>query len=111
MAICACSRMNRRIWSSLRGEVAAIVNDFFGHTVTVSGLVTGQDIIRQLTARGGLGERVIIPANMLRHGEGVFLDDVTLPQLADALGRRVLVSETDGYSLADTIFSKGEEVL
>ena len=95
---------------ALRGEVIAIVNDFFGHSITVSGLVTGQDIIRQLSART-LGERVIIPANMLRHGEGVFLDDVTLEQLSDALGRPVQVSETDGYSLVDAIFTKGEDTL
>ena len=95
----------------LDGEVVAIVNDFFGHTITVSGLVTGQDIIRQLTARGRLGARVIIPANMLRHGEGVFLDDVTLEQLSEALHRPVAVSETDGYSLVDTIFEKGDDTL
>ena len=94
----------------LRGEVIAVVNDFFGHSITVSGLVTGQDIIRQLSERE-LGERVIIPANMLRHGEGVFLDDVTLGQLSDALGRPVIVSETDGYSLVDTLFSKEEDTL
>ena len=94
----------------LRGEVVAIVNDFFGHSITVSGLVTGQDIIKQLTGRE-LGERIIIPANMLRHGEGVFLDDVTLEQLSGALRRPVIVSETDGYSLADTIFEKGEDTL
>ena len=91
---------------ALRGEVVAIVNDFFGHSITVSGLVTGQDIIRQLSARGSLGARVIVPANMLRHGEGVFLDDVTLEQLSGALRRPVQVSETDGYSLVDTIFAK-----
>ena len=48
---------------------------------------------------------------MLRHGEGVFLDDVTLAQLSDALGRPVQVSETDGYSLVDAIFTKGEDTL
>lgn len=95
---------------ALRGEVVAIVNDFFGHSITVSGLVTGQDIIRQLTSRE-LGERIIIPANMLRHGEGVFLDDVTLEQLSDALHRPVVVSETDGYSLVDTLFSKEEDTI
>ncbi len=94
----------------LRGEVVAIVNDFFGHSITVSGLVTGQDIIRQLSERE-LGERIIIPANMLRHGEGVFLDDVTLRQLSDALHRPVTVSETDGYSLVDTLFSKEEDTI
>ena len=94
----------------LRGEVVAIVNDFFGHSITVSGLVTGQDIIKQLSSRE-LGARVIIPANMLRHGEGVFLDDVTLEQLSDALRRPVVVSETDGYSLVDTLFSKEENTI
>ena len=94
----------------LEGEVVAVINDFFGHSITVSGLVTGQDIIRQLSARP-LGRRVIIPANMLRHGEGVFLDDVTLEQLSAALRRPVAVSETDGYSLVDTIFAKGEDTL
>ena len=90
----------------LRGEVVAIVNDFFGHSITVSGLVTGQDLIRQLSQREWLGERVIIPANMLRHGVDVFLDDVTIPQVEQALRRSVLCSETDGYSMVDTIFSK-----
>ena len=100
----------RERFPQLRGEVVAVVNDFFGHSITVSGLVTGQDIIKQLAGRE-LGRRVIIPANMLRHGEGVFLDDVTLEQLSAALRRPVVVSETDGYSLIDTIFAKGEETL
>ncbi len=101
----------RERFPALRGEVAAVVNDFFGHSITVSGLVTGQDIIRQLKERDWLGTRIIIPANMLRHGEGVFLDDVTLEQVSRALGRPVEVSETDGYSLADVIFRKGEDTL
>ena len=96
---------------TLCGEVVPILNDFFGHSITVSGLVTGQDIIKQLSARQTIGRRIIIPANMLRHGEGVFLDDVTLPQLSEALGRPVAVSETDGYSLVDTIFAKGDDTL
>ena len=99
----------REKFPRLRGEVVAVVNDFFGHSITVSGLVTGQDIIKQLSARE-LGERVIIPANMLRHGEGVFLDDVTLEQVSEALRRPVIVSETDGYSLVDTLFSKEDTI-
>lgn len=62
-----------------------IVNDFFGHTIDVAGLVTGGDLIRQLKGRE-LGERVLIPHTMLRHGEGVFLDDVTLEQASAELG-------------------------
>ena len=80
-----------------------IVNDFFGHTIDVAGLVTGGDLIRQLKGRE-LGERVLIPHTMLRHGEGVFLDDYTVEQVEQALGRRLTISETDGYSLCDAIF-------
>ena len=94
---------------TLQGEVVAIVNDFFGHSITVSGLVTGQDLIAQLKARGNLGSRIIIPANMLRHGGNVFLDDVTIEQIEKALDRPVICSETDGYSMADTIFAQKEE--
>ena len=94
----------KKKFPQLRGEVVAIVNDFFGHSITVSGLVTGQDLIRQLSVRETLGERVIIPANMLRHGVDVFLDDVTPQQLSAAINRPVISSETDGYSLCDTIF-------
>ena len=94
----------KKKFPQLRGEVVAIVNDFFGHSITVSGLVTGQDLVRQLSARETLGERVIFPANMLRHGVDVFLDDVTPQQLSAAISRPVLSSETDGYSLCDTIF-------
>ncbi len=96
----------KKKFPQLRGEVVAIVNDFFGHTITVSGLVTGQDLIRQLSAREWLGERVIIPANMLRHGVDIFLDDVTPQQLSEAIARPVISSETDGYSLCDTIFQQ-----
>ena len=94
----------KKKFPQLRGEVVAIVNDFFGRSITVSGLVTGQDLIKQLSARETLGERVIIPANMLRHGVDVFLDDVTPQQLSTAIKRPVISSETDGYSLCDTIF-------
>ena len=89
----------------LQGEVVAIVNDFFGHLIDVSGLVTGGDIIKQLKSREWLGERILIPTNMLRHGDGIFLDDVTVEQLERELERSVTVSETDGWALAEAIFS------
>jgi len=89
----------------LQGEVVAVVNDFFGHLIDVSGLVTGGDIIRQLSERPWLGEHILIPTNMLRHGDGIFLDDVTVEQLSRELERSVTVSETDGWALAEAIFS------
>ena len=92
------------------GECVLIANHLLpdglavGDTITVSGLVTAQDLIAQLRDRPTLGERVLIPANMLRHGEGVFLDDYTVEQVEQALARPLTVSETDGFALCDAIF-------
>lgn len=81
-------------------HVFPIRNDFFGKTITVAGLVTGQDLIRQLKERQqvgeSLGDTLFIPANMLRSGEQVFLDDVTVQDVEQALGLPVTVIESGG---------------
>lgn len=81
-------------------HVCPIRNDFFGETITVAGLVTGQDLIAQLKERqksgGSLGDALFIPANMLRSGEQVFLDDVTVSDVERALGIPVTVIEPGG---------------
>ena len=84
------------------GQVCAIVNDFFGHTIDVAGLVTGGDLIAQLRGKD-LGERVLIPHTMLRHGEGVFLDDVTLEEASSALGVPVTPIGGSGGELLDAM--------
>ena len=93
----------------LRGEVVGIVNDFFGHSIDVSGLVTGGDLLRQLKQRDWLGERILIPATMLRQGSDVFLDDVRVPELEEALGRPIIATASDGYCLLEAMFPEGEE--
>ena len=65
-------------------EVIAIKNNFFGEKITVSGLITGQDLTEQLSDRK-LGDRLLIPCNMLRSGENVFLDDITVTELSEKL--------------------------
>lgn len=87
------------------GQVIAIKNDFFGHTIDVAGLITGQDIIAQLKGRD-LGERLLIPVNMLRHGGDVFLDDTHVPDVQAALGVPVTVVEQDGFDLLDAILDR-----
>lgn len=82
---------------SLDAEVVAIKNDFFGHTITVSGLVTGGDIIKQLSVRRA-GEVLLLPRVMLREIEDVFLDGVTLAGLGEALGRKT-EKISGGYAL------------
>lgn len=85
-----------------RGTVYPIRNDFFGHTITVAGLVTGGDLIAQLRGRE-LGQRLLIPANMLRAGERVFLDDVSLDDVERELGVPVIPVAQDGYELLDAM--------
>ena len=83
--------------------VYPIRNRFFGETITVSGLITGRDLIEQLRGRD-LGARLLLPANMLRTGEQVFLDDVTVEQVEAALGVPVIPVEADsGFDLVDAI--------
>ena len=89
-------------YPKLDGRVYAIQNDFFGHTITVAGLVTGQDLIAQLKDKY-LGERLFISQNMLRRQEMDFLDDVTLEQAVRALGVPIYPTEQDGFELWDAI--------
>ncbi|MBQ9932682.1 MAG: DUF512 domain-containing protein, partial [Ruminiclostridium sp.] len=77
-------------------HVYPIVNHFFGETVTVAGLITGQDLIAQLKGKD-LGTRVLIAQNMLRHGETVFLDDVTLEEAEAQLGVPIIPVPQDGF--------------
>ena len=83
--------------------VAPIRNDFFGERITVSGLITAQDLVAQLKDKD-LGGRLLLPTNMLRMGEDVFLDDWTVPQLSQALGAPVQVVGIDGFDLCDAVF-------
>jgi len=87
---------------TIEGKVYPIVNRFFGETITVAGLVTGGDLIEQLRGKE-LGERLLIPANMLRSGEKVFLDDVSIDDVERELGVPVTAVPQDGYELLDAI--------
>ena len=91
--------------TGVSGQVAAIENNFFGPTVDVAGLVVGGDLIAQLKGRA-LGERVLIPVNMLRHGGDVFLDDLHVSDVERALGVPVTVVEQDGFDLLDAMLGR-----
>ena len=92
----------REKYDNIDGRVYAIENDFFGHGVNVSGLITGQDLIKQLQGRE-LGERLFISQSMLRREEMDFLDDVTLEQAVEALGVPIYPTECDGFAFWDAI--------
>ncbi len=82
--------------------VYPIQNDFFGHNITVAGLITGQDLIAQLKDKP-LGARLLLPDCMLRYHQNVFLDDVTVEEVEAALGVPLVFTEQDGFQLLDAM--------
>lgn len=83
-------------------QVIPIRNDFFGERITVSGLLTGQDLMAQLKDMD-LGEKAFLPCNLLRSGEEVFLDDVTLEELKNALQVRIDIVKSSGQDLVHAL--------
>ncbi len=79
-------------------SVRTIRNDFFGERITVSGLITAQDLVSQLKDET-LGERLLVPCNMLRMGESVFLDDWTVEEVENALQVPVDIVKSSGQDL------------
>lgn len=92
-------------YKGLQCLVYPIKNEFFGESITVSGLVTATDIINQLRGRD-LGEELLVPAAMLRKQRDMFLDSITLEELSEALGVKVDYTENDGYELIHRILGK-----
>jgi NifB/MoaA-like Fe-S oxidoreductase len=72
--------------------VIPVVNDFFGETVTVAGLLTGQDVVAQLQGRD-LGDVVLLPAAMFGGPGGQTLDGMWPQEIGEALGREVALAE------------------
>ncbi len=93
-------------FSYVNAEVVAIRNDFFGEMITVSGLITGQDLRKQLKERNNLGERLLIPCNMLRAGENVFLDDVTVEELEEDLQIPIVVVDEGGAEFVHAVIDE-----
>ena len=89
-------------YPALNGHVYGIINDFFGHSINVSGLITGRDLIAQLKGKE-LGDRLLISANMLRRDEGDFLDGITKRQAEEELGVTIIPTEQDGFDLLDAM--------
>lgn len=80
----------------------AVRNDFFGERITVSGLLTGQDIRDQLKGQE-LGRCLLLPQNVLRSGESVFLDDLTVADLEETLQVPIYIVKSSGYDFLDSI--------
>ena len=79
-----------------------ITNEFFGERITVAGLITGQDLKKQLKNKD-LGEKLLLPCHMLRSGEEVFLDDVTVSELSEYLQIPIEIVDSDGAILLNHV--------
>ena len=87
----------------LKINVVKIINEFFGESITVSGLLTGKDMYNQLKDIE-LGEELLIPASALRAEDEDFLCGMTLCELSDKLGVKVTPVGSDGYEFAEAVF-------
>ena len=93
---------------NLEIHVFSIRNDFFGERITVSGLITAQDLTAQLKGER-LGSRLLIPCNMLKTDEDVFLDDFTVRQVSDALQVPIDIVKSSGRDFVEAILAPVKE--
>ncbi|RHD08328.1 DUF512 domain-containing protein [Mediterraneibacter gnavus] len=97
----------RKKFPNITTHLYAIRNDFFGERITVSGLITGQDLTGQLKGQP-LGERLLLPCNMLKIGEPVFLDDFTLEEVENSLQVKTDIVKSSGQDLLDAVIGAYE---
>ena len=86
----------------LNANVVTVVNKFFGESVTVAGLVVGQDIVETLKNTQNIGDTLLLPRVMLREIEDVFLDGMTLDELKKITNKNIQVV-SDGYELCQAL--------
>lgn len=95
------------IYPNIQADVIEVTNYFFGPQITVSGLLTGQDIIHALKGRD-LGERLMLPVNVLRSGEDVLLDDVHVTEIEKTLQVPIRIVQSNGKDLYNALLQKGD---
>lgn len=92
----------RTKYPNVEVTVYPITNEFFGEQITVSGLITGTDLKKQLKDKE-LGEQLLLPCNMLRRGEEVFLDDITVGELEEELNIPIMVVDSSGADYVEAV--------
>lgn len=102
------SKMLEKKVAGLKINCYKIINHFFGEKITVSGLITGTDLIAQLKDKE-LGERLLLPGNILRSGEDVFLDDYTLFEVSEALDTKIVITQSDGAGFIKSVLGECDD--
>lgn len=105
-----CAGEIKKAFPKVNVKVFPIRNDFFGESITVTGLVTGSDLTAQLKewrdSGNSLGGRLLIPDNMLRSSEEVFLDDVCVGDLRRDLGLPVCIVGCSGKDFVSAVLNR-----
>lgn len=96
-----CEEVKKR-YPNVKIDVYTVINHFFGERITVAGLLTGGDIIEQLKDKK-LGEHLLLPANLLRAGEEVLLDDLSVSDIEKALQTDIRIVQLNGWSFVEMI--------
>ena len=94
----------REQFPNVEARVYEIENRFFGEKITVSGLITGEDLTEQLKGQE-LGEKLLLPCNMLRSGEDVFLDDRTIEEVSQTLGVEIVIVDESGEDFVKSVLN------
>lgn len=94
-------KINKK-YPNIKIKIETIINEFFGEKITVAGLITGIDILKQVDTNA-LGAKVIIPEVMLKSDEDIFLDDVLLTEIEEKFNHEIIVVKNDGYELINRI--------
>ena len=94
-------------------KIHPLVNHFFGEQITVTGLLTGSDIINGLEEilkkdEDALGDVLLVPSSVLRSGETVFLDDLTIEDVSVKFDIEVRISDSGGDSFVESVLSAGD---
>lgn len=95
-------------YPNIKIHVYPITNYFFGEHITVSGLITGRDLMAQLTGQK-LGTALLLPENILRSGEDVFLDDLHVGDLEKSLQVPIIIVKSSGYEFVESILRMAEK--
>lgn len=87
-------------------NVIAVKNNFFGQTVTVSGLIVASDIINTIKNNEIVNEEIVINNKMLKVNTELFLDNLSVKELSQSIDKKVIISDADGKSLVNTLLEK-----
>ena len=106
-SMCDLVKIIKPKFPNINVKVKKIINNFFGESITVSGLLCGCDIIEQLQGES-IGDNLIITKNMLRDGENVLLDNITTDEIEEKLNCKIIAVCDDGAEFLSAILGSLE---